>query len=401
MGKLNAKQVESLSVPSTYEDGEGLRLSVQKSGRKSWVFRFQINGRRREMGLGSYPQVSLKDARLACSGYRIQLKSGIDPLAARDAERAALNETQRRKEASQHSFETISREYFAAHSTGWSESWRKGWIRKLEIYVFDLIGKLTPENVQTDDVLSVLRPIWSTKSRTADEVRSQIEQILDAAKARGLRQGENPARWRGHLANLLSKSEKKKLRKRKSFAALHWKDAPQLMRRLQAIPTRNSQALQLLLLTGARTHMVRFAHRGEFDLAQRTWSLAESRMKTREAFTIPLSDKTIELINEIPTVEDSQFLFPGHGKSGVMHESAMRLMLQNELGLSAITCHGFRSTFRDWAGECTNYPREICELALAHDERGQTESAYSRSNFLEKRRALMADWAGYLTSGQE
>lgn len=401
MGKLNARQVESLSAPSTYEDGEGLRLSIQKSGRKSWVFRFQINGRRREMGLGSYPQVSLKDARLACSGYRIQLKSGIDPLAARDAERAALKDAQKRKEADQYSFESISREYFAAHSAGWSESWRKGWIRKLEIYAFARIGKLTPDSVQTEDVLSVLRPIWSTKSRTADEVRSQIEQVLDAAKARGLRNGENPARWRGHLANLLSKSDKKKIRKRKSFSALHWKDAPQLMRRLQAIPTRNSKALQLLLLTGARTHMVRFAHRDEFDLELRTWSLAENRMKTREAFTIPLSEKVIELINGIPKVEDSQFLFPGHGKSGVMHESAMRLMLQNELDYAAITCHGFRSTFRDWAGECTNYPREICELALAHDERGQTESAYSRSNFLEKRRALMTDWANYLTSSKE
>lgn len=400
MGKLTAKQVENLSVPGTYEDGEGLRLFIQATGRKSWVFRFQLNARRREMGLGGFPQVSLKDARLACSAFRIQLSSGVDPLAARDAERAARKLAQQETRLSEKSFETVAREYFEAHSGAWSERWRKGWIRKLEHYAFDRIGTSAPKDVQTEDVLSILRPIWAVKSRTADEVRSQIEQILDAAKARGLRSGENPARWKGHLENLLSRLEKKKARTCERFIALNWKDAPKLMHQLDELRVRNAQALQLLLLTGARSHMVRFARWEEFDLVERVWRLDESRMKTRQAFAIPLSEEVLRLLEAIPRISDSQYLFPGHGRSGVMHGNAMRDLLQEDLAYQGVTCHGFRSTFRDWAGECTNYPRYICELALAHDERGTVESSYSRSDFLEKRRPLMADWAKYLSSFQ-
>ncbi|MBB4864031.1 integrase [Pseudomonas nitritireducens] len=400
MGKLNAKQVENLDSPGTYEDGEGLRLVVQASGRKSWVLRFQLAGRRREMGLGGFPQVSLKDARVKTANCRRQLADGIDPLAARDAEREAQQASQRSSKAKLLTFEDVAREYFEAHSSGWSDSWRKGWIRKLEIYVFNRIGKLAISKVATDELLAILRPIWATKNRTANEVRSQIEQILDAAKARGLRSGENPARWRGHLDNLLSRTDKKKARKQTSFAALAWKNTPKLMQQLKQLNTRNAQAMQLLIMTGARTHMVRFAQWSEFDFEQRTWSLSAERMKARSAFVIPLADAVIHLLQEIPNIDDSPYLFPGQGRSGVMHGNAMRDLLQIELGHADVTCHGFRSSFRDWAGECTDHPREICELALAHDERGQTESAYSRSNFLEKRRTLMADWTAFLANSQ-
>lgn len=397
MGKLNAKLVDNLDKPGTYEDGEGLRLVVQVSGRKSWVLRFQLAGRRREMGLGGFPQISLKEARLKTAIYRRQLLDGIDPLAARDAEREAQRASQPGKTTT---FEEAAREYFEAHHSGWSEKWRKGWIRKLELYAFSHLGKTAVSKVGTDEVLAVLRPIWTTKNRTADEVRSQIEQILDAAKARRLRTGENPARWRGHLDSLLSRVDKKKTRKRTSFAAISWKDAPELIRQLQKLNNRDAQAMQLLIMTGARSHMVRQARWDEFDFKNRTWSLSAERMKARSAFVIPLPEKAVELLQSIPKVDDSPYLFPGQGRSGIMNSDAMRRLLQDNLEYGEITCHGFRSTFRDWAGECTNYPREICELALAHDERGQTESAYSRSNFLEKRRALMTDWADYLASGK-
>ncbi|WP_152227494.1 site-specific integrase [Pseudomonas sp. SCB32] len=400
MGKLNAKLVDNLDKPGTYEDGDGLRLVVQASGRKSWVLRFQLTGRRREMGLGGFPQVSLKDARLKTATYRRQLLDGIDPLAARDAEREALQTAQKSSKEKNATFEEVAREYFEAHSPGWSASWARGWIRKLEIHVFSRIGKVPVAKVGTDEVLAVLRPIWATKNRTADEVRSQIEQILDAAKARGRRTGENPARWRGHLDNLLSRADKKKARKQTSFAAISWQDVPKLIQQLQAMNTRDAQAMQLLIMTGSRSHMVRQARWDEFDFKDRTWSLSAERMKARAAFVIPLPEQVIEFLRSIPKVDESSYLFPGQGRSGVMHADAMRKLLQEELQYDGVTCHGFRSTFRDWAGECTNYPREICELALAHDERGQTESAYSRSNFLEKRRALMTDWAGYLASGK-
>ncbi len=397
MGKLSPKQVENLTEPGTYEDGDGLRLVVKASGRKSWLLRFQLAGRRREMGLGSYPEVSLKNARLEANTKRRQLIDGIDPLAARDIERAALREAQRAHEGKQLKFETLAAQYCEAHGSAWSEKWRKGWMRKLELYAFTHIGKLSAEQIDTEAVLKALQPIWTTKTRTADEVRGQIEQILDAAKARGLREGENPARWRGHLDNLLSRAEKKKARKREHFAAMQWGVVPALMAQLRATMTPASWAAQLLILTGARSHMVRFAHWEEFDLVKGTWSLPSERMKMRMAFVIPLADEVVELLKLIPRIEGTSFVFPGQGKSGVMHANAIRNLLHS-LGFESITRHGFRSTFRDWAGECTNYSREVCEMALAHDERDQTEGAYSRSDYLDKRRLLMADWASFIRS---
>lgn len=347
------------------------------------------------MGLGSFPEVSLKKARLEASAKRSLLSNGIDPLAARDIERAAQREAQKASEAKQLKFEAIAKDYCDAHSASWSDKWRKGWLRKLELYAFEHIGRLPADEIDTPQVLKVLQPIWQTKTRTADEVRGQIEQILDAAKARGLRQGENPARWRGHLDNLLSRAEKKKARKREHFEALRWQDVPALMVKLRASTAPASLAAQLLIMTGARAHMVRFARWDEFDLDAATWSLPEERMKMRVAFVIPLPDQVVELVQSIPRESGSPFLFRGQGKTGVMHANAIRTLLHG-MDYKHITRHGFRSSFRDWAGESTNYPREVCEMALAHDERGQTEGAYSRSDFLDKRRALMTEWAKFL-----
>ena len=397
MGKLNPKQVENLTEPGTYEDGDGLRLVVKPTGRKSWLLRFQLAGRRREMGLGPYPEVSLKKARLEASAKRSRLSDGVDPLAARDIERAAQREAQRTSETKQLKFETIAKEYCEAHGGTWSDKWRKGWLRKLELYAFDHIGKLSAQEIGTPQVLKVLQPIWATKTRTADEVRGQIEQILDAAKARNLREGENPARWRGHLDNLLSRAEKKKARKREHFDALRWQDVPELMDKLRSNTTPASLAAQLLIMTSARAHMVRFARWDEFDLEAGTWSLPDERMKMRVAFVIPLADHVMELVQSIPRIHDNPFLFPGQGKTGVMHANAIRSLLHG-MKYDHITRHGFRSSFRDWSSECTNFPREVCEMALAHDERDQTEGAYSRTDFLDKRRALMISWANYLTS---
>ena len=397
MGKLNPKQVENLTEPGTYEDGDGLRLVVKPTGRKSWLLRFQLAGRRREMGLGSFPEVSLKKARQDASTKRSQLSDGIDPLAARDIERAAQREAQRTSEAKQLKFETLAKEYCEAHGGTWSEKWRKGWLRKLELYAFNHIGKLSAEEVGTPQVLKVLQPIWATKTRTADEVRGQIEQVLDAAKARNLREGENPARWRGHLDNLLSRAEKKKARKREHFEALRWQDVPTLMTKLKEDNTPASFAAQLLIMTSARAHMVRFARWDEFDLEAGTWSLPDERMKMRVAFVIPLADEVVKLVQSIPRAEGSPVLFPGQGKTGVIHANAIRTLLHG-MGYEHITRHGFRSSFRDWAGECTHYSREVCAMALAHDEHDQTEGAYSRSDFLDKRRLLMNDWSRFVTT---
>jgi integrase len=396
MGKLNPKQVENVIEPGTYEDGDGLRLVVKASGRKSWVLRFQLNGKRREMGLGSFPDVGLKAARIAATEQRKVLITGVDPMAARDAERELQREAQRVKEARNVTFEKLVAEYLLAHGSAWSEKWRKGWIRKLELYAFPVVGKMSADEIQTEHVLRVLQPIWAAKTRTADEVRGQIEQLLDAAKARRLRDGDNPARWRGHLDNLLSKAEKKKARKRQHFPAMKWQDVPELMVKLSQSDARAAVAARLLIFTGARAQMVRLAAWNEFDLGAAIWSLPAERMKMRQAFDIPLAPEVVELLQGLPRIEGSAYLFPGQGKSGAMHANAIRSLL-HALGHDDVTRHGFRSSFRDWANERTHYPREVCELALAHDERDQTEAAYSRSDFLEKRRALMVDWATYVT----
>ena len=277
--------------------------------------------------MGSFPEVGLKKARQEASAKRSLLSDGVDPLAARDIERAAQREAQRTSEAKQLKFETLARDYCEAHGGTWSEKWRKGWLRKLELYAFDHIGKLPAEEIGTPQVLKVLQPIWATKTRTADEVRGQIEQVLDAAKARNLREGENPARWRGHLDNLLSRAEKKKARKREHFEALQWQDVPALMTSLSANNTPAALATQLLIMTSARAHMVRFARWDEFDLEAGTWSLPDERMKMRVAFVIPLAEEVVKLVKSIPRDESSPFLFPGQGKTGAMHANAIRTLL--------------------------------------------------------------------------
>ncbi len=399
MGKLTSKKLESLAKqasPGKTNDGDGLYFQIARSGTASWIFRYKVDGRSREMGLGPYPAVTLSEARQHAADQRKLLACGDDPLATRDAAREAKREAERQAAARSTDFETLSRDYQLAHGGTWSEKWRKGWLRKLELYAFPIIGKLSASAIETEHVLKVLRPIWSAKTRTADEVRGQIEQVLDAAKARRLRDGDNPARWRGHLDNLLSKAEKKKARQRQHFQAMRWEDLPALMEKLAQHPAREAIAARLLILTGARSHMVRFAEWHEFDLANGLWVLPADRMKMRKSFIVPLSSQVIEMLRGMPR-GDTAYVFPGQGKSGVMHANAVRNLL-HKLGHTDITRHGFRSTFRDWANERTHYPREVCELALAHDERDQTEAAYSRSNFVVKRRALMDDWADFCTS---
>lgn len=401
MGKLTSKTIESLakiSAPGKTNDGDGLYFQVSKGGTTSWIFRYKLDGRSREMGLGPYPTVTLSEARQLAAHQRKILTTGADPLTTREAEREAKREAERQAAARRTTFEELSGEYQQAHGSSWSDKWRRGWLRKLELYAFPIIGKLSTDTIQTEHVLSVLRPIWATKTRTADEVRGQIEQILDAAKSRRLREGDNPARWRGHLDNLLSKSEKKKARQRQHFPAMHWRDLPKLMEKLAQNQGRDACAARLLILTGARSHMVRLAQWSEFDLTAGTWALPAERMKMRKPFVIPLAAQTIEILQGMLRT-DSPYLFPGQGISGVIHANAVRNLL-HKIGHDEITRHGFRSTFRDWANECTHYPREICELALAHDERDQTEAAYSRSDFLEKRRALMEDWAAFCSNTQ-
>ncbi|NWL80578.1 integrase [Pseudomonas taiwanensis] len=397
MSGLNPKQVEHLSEPGRYLDGDGLYLVVSNAGSKSWLLRYQLGGKRRDMGLGPYPTVALKAARLAATEARSLIMQGRDPLDERKAEQQRQKEQRKAEKAKAVTFKSLAEDYHRAHFDHVTKAWRAGWLSKMERYVFPVLGELSPASIDTELVIRALRPIWNAKPRTANEVRGQIESVLDSAKALGLRSGENPARWRGHLDSLLSRADKKRAAQKTNHPSMPWRDLPAFMGKLAATTGRDTQALQLVILTAARAGMVRLATWDEFDLEAATWNLLPERMKTRQAFAIPLSKQVVELLRTIPRMVGSPYLFPGTGKSGVMGRIAF-LQLLRTLEQPDITTHGFRATFRTWASECTHYPREVSELALAHDERDQTEAAYSRSNLLEKRRDLMQVWADFATT---
>lgn len=398
MAKLTVKTIESLvraGTPGMTSDGDGLYFQISRTGGTSWVYRYKIAGKTRDMGLGKYPEVGPADARDKAAAARRVKAAGNDPLSVRDEERERQREAQRIKEARRRTFEALAVEYLETHGEDWAPATRRDWLNRAKTYAFPAIGKLPASDIETEHVLRVLRPIWSEHNRAADRLRGQIERVLDAAKAHGLRDGDNPARWRGHLDKLLGSAPKKAARKAQHHPAMAWQDVPALMAKLAQSEDRDALAARLLILTGARSHMVRLATWDEFDLKAGVWSLTAERMKMGAAFDIPLAPEVIELLEAIPRT--SRHLFPGQGRAGVMHRNAFRELLHS-LELAGVTAHGFRSTFRTWASERTNYPREVCEMALAHDERDQTEGAYSRSDFIDQRRALMADWAKYITT---
>lgn len=396
MGKLNPRQVENLATPGTYEDGEGLRLVVKPNAKKYWVLRFQLDGKRREMGLGSFPDVSLKEVRLEASAKRRMLMDGIDPLAARDAEREALRATQQAETAKAVTFKTVAADYIAAHRAGWKNAKHaQQWENTLKTYVYPVVRDLPAEAMTTEHVLNVLSPIWKTKPETAARVRNRIELVLDAAKARGLRQGENPARWRGHLDKLLP--PRAKVKAVEHHPALPWAELPAFMAEIAPHDDFTYKAMRMTILTACRTSEVLGASWDEFDLKGAVWTIPAARMKAAREHRVPLSEAVLAILETLPRVVGSPYLFPSVRKGKHLSNMAM-LMALRRMERTDITVHGFRSTFRDWAAEATHYPREVCEQALAHVRQDKTEAAYFRGDLFEKRRALMADWATYCTS---
>ncbi|MBO3274094.1 tyrosine-type recombinase/integrase [Pseudomonas schmalbachii] len=396
MGKLNPKQVENLAEPGTYEDGDGLRLVVKVTGRKSWVLRFQLNGKRREMGLGGFPDVSLKAARMAAVDQRKLLSAGIDPMAARDAERERLRVSQQAAAAKSESFKKVAADYIAAHRAGWkSAKHAQQWENTLATYAEPIIGHLSTDEITTAHVLEILQPIWTEKTETASRLRNRIELVLDAAKARGLRAGENPARWRGHLDKLLPKQSK--IQVRTHHAALPWQYLPAFMIELVKHDDLTYKAMRLTILTACRTSEVLGATWDEIDDQTRTWTIPAARMKAGKDHRVPLSEAAVNVLNSLPRIAGSPYLFPSIRQGKHLSNMAM-LMGLRRIGREDLTVHGFRSTFRDWAAERTHYPREVCEMALAHKIADGAEAAYWRGDIFEKRRALMNDWSCYITT---
>ncbi|MDP5211113.1 site-specific integrase [Microbulbifer sp. 2205BS26-8] len=396
MGKLTVKEIEGIKAPGKYDDGDGLRLIVRASGAKSWVLRYQLHGKRREMGLGSLDDVGLKKARAEAGVQRKLILQGVDPVNERRRIQQQQKSVAQSKKAQRATFKDVADFYIQSHREGWkSAKHAQQWENTLKQYAHPVIGDKAPCEITTDHVLKILKPIWLGKSETASRVRNRVELVLDAAKARGLREGENPARWRGHLDKLLPK--RSKVRKVKHHSALPWAELPAFIREVSKREGLAFSAIELTILTATRTSEALEATWDEVDFITKTWTIPGERMKAGKTHRVPLASPVVALLESLPRIDDNPHLFPGQRKGRPLSNMAM-LMALRRMQRDDLTIHGFRSSFRDWAGEATPHPRDVCEQALAHSLGDSVEAAYRRGDLFEKRRTLMADWAAYATS---
>lgn len=384
LNRLSARKVATVTAAGYHADGGGLYLQVTPSGARSWVFRFTLRKRSREMGLGPLHTITLAEAREAATAARRQLLQGVDPIEARRADLAV--------KARIPTFAQAAADYIQAQAGGWSSpKHATQWATTLATYAEPFLGAKPIDQIDTSDVLAVLRPIWESKTETATRVRQRIESVLDAEYAQRHWDRQNPARWRGHLAKLLPKPSK--VRKVRHFPALPYDQLPAFLVQLRAMPGTAARALELLILTAARTNMVTKARWSEID--GDLWTVPAERMKSGVAHEIPLSPPAQALVASLARHEGGAYLFPGdRGKNPHMSNAAMDVLLER-MGFAHVTVHGFRSTFKDWASEQTDTPNEVSESALAHMIEDKTEAAYRRGALLAKRRQLMAAWADY------
>jgi integrase len=405
MPKKLSKALTPLQVknakPGRHADGEGLHLLVKKSGARSWVYRFMLNGMSRDVGLSRCPEaiallqktggdnLTLAQARDVATIYRMKVKLGIDPLAERQEAVAAAAAEKQAQQAAAVTFEAMAESFIAMKEGDWRNAkHRQQWRNTLKTYVFPTLGKIRVGDIETKHVLQVIEPIWITKRETASRVRGRIEAILDAAKVRGYRAGENPARWRGHLSQLLPA---RTIISRGHHRAAPYDEVPSILADLRSHRAVGALALEFTILTAARTGEVIGAKWDEFNFTKRVWTIPAHRMKTGREHRVPLSDQALGVLRSVEKLGKTH-VFPGH-RSSAMSSMTMLMLLRRMK--SDVTVHGFRSSFRDWAAECTGYSHEVCEMALAHTISNKAEAAYRRGDLFEKRRRLMAKWGVY------
>lgn len=405
MPKKLSKALTRLQVKNAkagrHADGDGLYLLVKKTGARSWVYRFMLEGKSRDVGLSRCPEavellrktggndLTLAQARDVAAIYRMKVRAGIDPLAERQevADKAAT-ERQVQRLASV-TFKAVADAFIEAKEDSWRNAkHRQQWKNTLATYVYPVIGEMAVADIDTPHVLQVLEPIWKAKPETAGRVRGRIEAILDAAKVRGYRTGDNPARWRGHLAQLLPARAKLS---RGHHKAAPYAEVPAILKQLQARQAVAALALEFTILTAARTGEVIGAKWDEVDLGKEVWVISATRMKAGREHRVPLSARAVDILKRTKKL-GSAYLFPGQ-RNAQMSGMSMAMLLRR-MNVDA-TVHGMRSAFRDWAAECTGYPHEVCEMALAHTVGNKVEAAYRRGDLFEKRRRLMADWADF------
>jgi integrase len=388
--KLSAKTVEHADV-GMHGDGNGLWFRVVTAERKAWLLRYTRHGRVREMGLGAFPAVSLAEARDKAKAARKLLAADIDPIGHREAARLAEAAEQARATT----FAQAAAAFIAAHKAGWrNDKHAAQWESTLRTYAEPSLGKLACAAITTADILAILRPIWAAKPETASRLRGRIEQVLDYAKAHGWRSGENPAAWRGNLALMLP--PRSKVAPVVHHAALDWHEAPAFMAAHRAREGMGARALEFAILTAARSGEVRGARWSEINLDRAEWNIPAERMKTSQPHRVPLSEPTLAILREMAALTDgSGLVFLGQRKGVPMSDMTLTAVLRR-MGCGHLTAHGFRSTFRDWAGEATPHASDVVEVALAHTVGSKVRQAYQRGDMFAKRRALMDDWADYL-----
>ena len=374
----------STAKQGRHSDGGGLYLIVDKSGARRWAFIFWRDRKPTEIGLGSLLQgVTLPKARERAAECRRLQEVGGDPRQWRAPSRQVPT------------FETMAAEVITSLESGWRNAKHiYQWRATVGTYC-KLIGSKSVDAITTEDVLKVLRPIWATKTETATRLRGRIERILDAAKAQGYREGENPARWRGHLENLLAKPQKLK---RGHHASMPWSDIPAFVRTLRAREAIAAKALEFTILAAARTGEALGARWEEVDLKAKIWTIPANRMKAGREHRVPLTDRAVDMLRELQQAPTSEFVFPGYKKGRPLSGMAMEMLLRR-MEANAYTVHGFRSSFKTWAVEATSFPNEISEQALAHVTGNQVERAYRRTDVLERRRELMSAWERFIEGG--
>lgn len=387
--ELSPLEVRRLTNPGRWSVGgvDGLALQVTEAGARSWVLRLRVAGSQREMGLGSFPTITLADAREKARVHRTKSAAGQDPiLIRRQTASAAVAER-----AAQQTFASVASQYVAQHEKGWKNKKHGAqWTATLETYAAPIVGRLLIRDVTTAHVIRVLEPIWLTKTETATRVRSRMELVLDFAAARGLREGLNPARWRGNLDAALPKPSK--VAKVQHHAALDIREMVDFMARLNTLPGNGARALEFAVFTAARSGEVRGAKWMEIDLSNSLWTIPAARMKSGREHRVPLSRPAIRLLRELPTADKDDLVFPG--VDGQLSDMTLTAVLRR-MKVDA-TVHGFRSTFRDWISESTAHSTEVAEMALSHAVGDKVEAAYRRGDLFEKRVALMSEWGSFL-----
>ena len=392
IAEKSAIEIRRLTEPGMHAVGgvAGLHLLVSPSGARSWILRTMVGGKRRDIGLGGFPDISLAKAKERAGQAKDKIQSGIDPVEERRANRDAL----RASTTKVVTFAEAAKRCHVARASGFRNvKHRADWISSLERYAFPAIGNIQVSAIDESHVMQVLTPIWLTQTETATRVRQRIEAVLDWAKVSKLRSGDNPARWKGNLSVLLPAPAK--VAKTSHFRALPWREVPGFMANLSTREGMAAKALEFAILTAARSGEVRLAEWSEVDLKARLWVVPAFRMKTKKIHTVPLSNSAAELLEGLS--RDSKFIFPGT-KGQALSDMSISAVTKR-MGADCVP-HGFRSSFKDWARECTAYPDEVSELALAHVNSDATRAAYARSELIDKRRLLMADWERFCRASE-